>query len=118
MVRDQPDATVFNGYADQYLHAPLRVKVGQPVRIWVLDAGPNDSTSFHVVGAQFTTVFKEGAYLLRPGAPGDGASQVLDLSPGEGGFVQFTPPAPGYYEMLDHQLDHAATGAAGYLLAS
>jgi len=27
-------------------------------------------------------------------------------------------PAAGHYEMLDHHLDHAAAGAAGYLIAS
>ena len=38
--------------------------------------------------------------------------------PGEGGFAQFTVPAAGQYEMLDHHLDHAAAGAAGYIDAS
>jgi nitrite reductase (NO-forming) len=116
MLHNTPDAVVFNGYSNQYLYSPLHVRVGQTVRIWVLDAGPNDEASFHVVGAPFTTVYKEGAYLLRPG-PLHGASQALDLSPGQGGFVQFTPAAPGEYELIDHQLDHAATGADGYLIA-
>jgi len=55
MLRGQPDAVVFNEYYDQYLYAPLRVRAGQRVRIWVLDAGPSDDSSFHVVGAQFDT---------------------------------------------------------------
>ncbi len=38
--------------------------------------------------------------------------------PGEGGFAQFTVPAAGQYEMLDHHLDHAVPGAAGYIDAS
>lgn len=118
MLRGQPDAVVFNGYVNQYLFSPVRVHAGDRVRIWVLDAGPNDPTSFHVVGAPFSVVFKEGAYLLPPGDPTDGAAQVLDLSPGQGGFVELTVPAAGHYEMLDHYLDHAAIGAAGYLLAS
>ena len=117
MLRGQPDAVVFNGYVDQYLYSPIRVGVDDRIRIWVVDAGPNDDTSFHVVGAQFDTVFAEGAYLLQPGGPTDGASQALDLSPGQGGFVEFTVPAAGHYEMLDHHLDHAATGAAGSLVA-
>ena len=33
----------------------------------MLDASPSDDSSFHVVGAQFDTVFNNGAYLLRPG---------------------------------------------------
>lgn len=113
-----PDAVVFNGYYDQYLYSPLRIKAGQRVRIWVLDAGPSDDSAFHVVGAQFTTVFNNGAYQLQPGNAADGAAQTLNLDPGEGGFVEFTAAAPGQYEMLDHHLDHAAAGAAGYIVAS
>jgi nitrite reductase (NO-forming) len=117
MLSGTPDAVVFNGYYDQYLYSPLRVRAGQRVRIWVLDAGPSDDSAFHVVGAQFTTVFNNGAYLLQPGDPADGAAQTLNLMPGEGGFAEFTVAAPGQYEMLDHHLDHAAAGAAGYLIA-
>ena len=47
---DKPDLVVFNGYARQYDHAPLAARVGDRVRIWVLAAGPNRGTSFHVVG--------------------------------------------------------------------
>ena|GEM_PF-199046 len=118
MLRGQPDAVVFDGYVDQYMFAPLRVRAGDRVRIWVLDAGPSDDTSFHVVGTQFDTVFKEGVSVLQPGNSVNGAAQALDLSPGQGGFVELTVPAPGTYELLDHHLDHAATGAAGQLIAS
>jgi hypothetical protein len=62
-------------------------------------------------------VFNNGAY-LRPGNPADGSAQTLNLMPGEGGLAEFTVPAAGRYEMLDHHLDHAAAGAAGYIDAS
>lgn len=118
MVSGQPSAEVFNEYYNQYLYQPLKVTAGQQVRIWVVDAGPSNDSSFHVVGAQFTTVFNNGAYLLQPGSPGGGAAQTLNLMPGEGGFVEFKVPAAGMYEMLDHHLDRATTGAAGYIMAS
>jgi len=57
MLADKPDAVVFNGYANQYKYAPMKVDPGQRVRIWVLDAGPNDISSFHIVGTIFDTVF-------------------------------------------------------------
>src|ERR1035438_5058191 len=85
---EKPDAILFNGYVNQYDHAPIRVRVGQRVRVWVVDAGPQRATAFHVVGAQFDTVFKEGAYLLKAGNAEHGASQVLDLAPAQGGFVE------------------------------
>jgi nitrite reductase (NO-forming) len=117
MLANEPSAFVFNGYVNQYLYSPLRVRVGQRIRVWMLDAGPNDATSFHVVGAPFTTVLKEGAYLLQP-SPLHGASTVLDLSPAQGGFVEFTASVARQYEMIDHYLDHASMGAAGYIDAS
>jgi nitrite reductase (NO-forming) len=114
----QPDAFVFNGYVNQYVDAPIRVRAGERIRIWVVDAGPEFGTSFHVVGTQFDTVFKEGAYLLRPNNPEHGAAQTLDLAPAQGGFVEFTLPAPGHYSFIDHAMVNAEHGAHGVLLAS
>lgn len=118
MLSGRPDAVVFNGYVNQYLFSPLRVRAGQRIRIWVLNAGHSSDTAFHVVGTQFDTIFDAGAYLPRPGNPARGAAQTLNLMPGDGGFAEFTVGAPGHYEMLDHHLDRAASGAAGYLVAS
>jgi nitrite reductase (NO-forming) len=107
---EQPDAVVFNGYADQYDHAPLRAKVGERVRVWVLDAGPNRATSFHVVGGQFDTVYAEGAYLLHHGS---GGSQALALQPAQGGFVELSFPQPGHYPFISHVMVDAERGAHG-----
>ncbi|HEU5046007.1 MAG TPA: multicopper oxidase domain-containing protein [Nocardioidaceae bacterium] len=108
---EKPDAVVFNGYADQYDDAPLQAKVGQRVRIWVLDAGPDRPTSFHVVGGQFDTVYVEGAYRLRRGSPG--GSQALFLGPAQGGFVELTFPQPGHYPFVSHVMTDAERGAHG-----
>ena len=113
----QPDAVVFNGYVNQYADAPISVRAGERIRAWVVDAGPQFGTSFHVVGTQFDTVFKEGAYLLRPNNPEHGAAQTLDLAPAQGGFVEFTLPAPGHYPFLDHAMVDAEHGADGVFVA-
>lgn len=85
------------------------------MRIWVLAAGPSQGLSFHVVGGQFDTVYKEGAYLLEPGGPGQGGAQVLDLAPAQGGFVELVLPAPGTYPFVNHDLTEAERGARGLL---
>jgi nitrite reductase (NO-forming) len=113
-----PDAIVFNGYVNQYAYAPIAVRAGERIRVWVVDAGPQFGTSFHVVGTQFDTVFKEGAYLLRPSDGTHGGAQALDLTPGEGGFVEFTLPAPGHYPFVDHAMVDAEHGARGIFVAS
>lgn len=115
---EHPDLVVFNGYANQYDHAQLTARVGERVRIWVLDAGPNVSGAFHVVGGQFDTVYKEGAYLLRPGPGVTGGSQVLDLSPAQGGFVELTFPEAGHYPFVSHIMSDSERGAHGIIHVS
>ncbi|MFF8925934.1 multicopper oxidase domain-containing protein [Streptomyces longwoodensis] len=116
MRQDTPDAWVFNGIAAQYAKAPLTLKAGERARFWVLAAGPSDGISFHIVGTVFDTVYKEGAYLLKPGQPG--GSQVLDLAAAEGGFVETTFPAAGHYSFVDHDMRHAEAGAMGMVEVS
>jgi nitrite reductase (NO-forming) len=114
MLAEQWGAVVFNGYANQYAVRPITTaKAGERVRIWMLDAGPSENTAFHIVGTQWDTVFKEGAYLLRPGNPERGGSQTLDLQPSQGGFVELTFPADGTYAMVTHKFASASKGALG-----
>ncbi len=125
---DTPDAVVFNGVANQYDAEPLTARVGERVRLWVLAAGPNRGSAFHVVGGQFDTVWSEGAYLLRDGrGPIDGASteagvgvgaggsQVLGLAPAQGGFVELALDEPGSYPFVTHAMADAERGAHGIL---
>jgi nitrite reductase (NO-forming) len=111
MQAERPDAVVFNGYPAQYAHRPLTATAGERVRFWVLDAGPNRHSAFHVVGAQFDTVYREGQWLLRPGDPG--GAQVLDLAPATGGFVETVFAGPGHYPFLSHIMVDAERGARG-----
>ena len=120
---ERPDLVAFNGYADQYGHRPLPARVGERVRLWVVAAGPNRGSAFHVVGGQFDTVYLEGAYRLRPedGSPkagsrtgaGQGGSQVLGLAPAQGGFVELTFPEAGNYPFVTHAMVDAERGARG-----
>lgn len=110
-----PNLAAFNGRAFQYRAHPLTAKVGERVRMWVLDAGPNLPLAFHVVGAQFDTVWREGDYLLRRGGSSGGASQVLALQAAEGGFVEFAPLEAGSYNFVDHAMSVAEMGRAGTL---
>ncbi|MDJ0338713.1 multicopper oxidase domain-containing protein [Cryobacterium sp. PH31-O1] len=114
-----PDLLTFNGYANQYLAAPLTATVGETVRIWVLDAGPNANSSFHVVGGQFDTVFSEGEYLLQDGgSTGTGGAQTLALAPAQGGFVELTFTEAGNYPFVSHVMSDAEKGARGLFVVA
>lgn len=108
---ERPDFTVFNGHANQYVHAPLEAKVGERVRIWVLAAGPSRGIAFHVVGTVFDTVFKEGEYLLRPDNATGGGAQALDLGSCQGGFVEMVFHEEGTYKAVNHQFVDLERGA-------
>ena len=111
-----PDLVVFNGYANQYAARPLAARVGETVRVWVLDAGPNVGSAFHVVGGQFHTVYKEGDYTLKDGgSTGTGGSQVLDLAAAQGGFVELSFGQAGHYPFVSHIMSDAEKGARGVI---
>ena len=109
----QPNAMAFNGVPFQYKAHPIPIKTNERVRVWVMDAGPNLATTFHVVGTQFDTVWREGAYVIRGGGSGGGWGQVLSLGAAEGGFVEFTPLEAGHYAFVNHALSLAEKGQTG-----
>ena len=117
-----PTLTMFNGHATQYKAKPLQVKKGERIRVWVMAAGPNHGTSFHVVGSQFDTVYKEGGYLMRRGADAfgsrDGHSQALDLAPAQGGFVEMQFLESGTYVFVNHSFSEMERGAAGKIVVT
>lgn len=114
---EKADVVAFNGYSNQYVDRPVEAKVGERVRIWVLDVGPSRATSFHIVGGQFDRVWFEGAYILGDAdAPADGrlgGSQALGLQAAQGGFVELVFPEAGNYAMVNHIMIDAERGAKG-----
>ena len=107
------DAVVFNGYHNQYVHAPIHVDANKRYRVWVVDDGPSENSAFHIVGTIFDTLFKEGAYALKPDQSTGGA-QVLDLQPAQGGFVEFSFAEDGLYPFVTHKFANASRGALGF----
>lgn len=117
MMRDAWDIVAFNGYANQYAHEPITdVDPDERVRVWLLNAGPSENSSFHVIGSIFDTVYKEGAYRLHPDTDAPGGAQALDLQPSQGGFVEFTFDVDGYYPFVTHKFSNVGKGAVGVFL--
>ena len=111
-----PDLVVFNGVANQYKDAPLKVGTGETVRAFILDAGPNIDSSFHIVGTIFDTVIKEGVHLTK-GNAGNWGAQAVDLSPAQGAIVEFTTAEDGLYPVVTHAFNFVGRGALGLVQA-
>jgi nitrite reductase (NO-forming) len=111
-----PDFVVFNGVANQYKDNPIQVTTKGRVRVFVLDAGPNIDSSFHVVGTIFDTVIKEGIVLAKGNAGGWG-SQAVDLSPAQGAIIEFSPAEDGMYPLVTHAFNFVGKGAIGIFMA-
>jgi nitrite reductase (NO-forming) len=103
-----PDYVAFNGRPTRYLDKPLPIPVNQPVRVFVVDAGPSHFSAFHVVGTIFEKAFTDG----NPDNELHGL-QTMSIAPGEGGMVQFTVQKPSQYPFLTHSFGDADLGAMG-----
>src|SRR5699024_4220862 len=108
------DFMAFNYYPSQYALEPLQAKVGDTIRMWIMNVGPDEPLSFHVVGEVFDTVFTEGAYTVRDTA--ETGSQALSLLPAQGGFVEMTFDEPGTYTFVNHVMIRAKKSQSGSIV--
>jgi nitrite reductase (NO-forming) len=107
-----PTYTVFNGRYNGFVDKPLPSKPGERVRLFVLNVGPSNTSSFHVVGTIFDRVWMEG----NPDNPWRGAQTVL-LGSSNSAIVEFVVPEAGKYIMVDHHFANASQGAIGLIAA-
>jgi nitrite reductase (NO-forming) len=110
MSKETPDFVVFNGSVGSLSkERALKAKVGDTVRIFFGNAGPNAVSSFHVIGEIFDKVYPEGA-----SEPVTNVQSTL-VPAGGATVVQFTLHAPGTYLLVDHSLARLAKGGLGML---
>jgi len=105
-----PTYTVFNGRYNGFVDNPLPAKPGERVRLFVLNVGPSNTSSFHVVGTIFDRVWMEG----NPDNQWRGAQTVL-LGSSNSAIVEFVIPEAGGYVMVDHHFANASQGAIGII---
>jgi nitrite reductase (NO-forming) len=107
-----PDFVSFNGIAHQYADHPIRVRAGELLRFYVVDAGPNRISAFHVVGAIFSKVYPDGI----PAHALEGV-QTGTVPPGGGMVFETRLAEPGTYPFVTHAFADATNGAVGMLEA-
>ena len=111
---EHPDHVLFNGREGAMMgDDALKAKAGEKVRIYFGNIGPNGTSSFHVIGEIFDTVYMEGAL---SGAENHNVQTTLVPSAGAT-IVDFKIDVPGAYIMVDHSIFRVAKGAIGIIAA-
>ena len=111
-IKEQPDYVVFNGHVGAIAgDKALKAKVGETVRMYVGNGGPNLVSSFHVIGEIFDNVHVEGGDLINKNIQ-------TTLIPAVGAaIVDFKLDVPGSYTLVDHSIFRAFNkGALGQLV--
>lgn len=108
----QPNFVAFNGKVSQYVFKPIKVKAGERIRVYFLNSGPNNISSFHVIGTILDKVYYDG----NPENKMVGMQAVL-VGPAQGAIMEFVLPEKGTYTFVDHSFANATLGAAGEFVA-
>lgn len=113
-IKEQPEYVVFNGAVGAASgNNALRANVGDHVRIYIGNGGPNLASSFHVIGQIFDTVHQEG------GSEVNHNVQTTLIPAGGAAIVEFTCKEPGTYNIVDHSIFRAFNqGALAQLVVS
>jgi nitrite reductase (NO-forming) len=110
-IDERPTYVLFNGAEGALVgDNALQATVGQKIRIYVANGGPNLTSSFHIIGEIFDRVHTEGGLRIQEQV------QTTVVPPGGSAIVEFTVEVPGTYILVDHALFRAFNkGAIGML---
>ena len=111
-LREDPTYVVFNGSVGALTgDNALTAKVGETVRLYVGNIGPNLISSFHIIGEIFDKVWLYGGETVT-----QQNVQTVLIPAGGAAIVEFKVKVPGTYILVDHSLFRAFNkGAVGML---
>lgn len=125
MIEGEPNQVVFstkalepgqvntNGTVGALIDTPLEAKVGDKIRFYINNIGPNEISSFHVIGTIMEDVYIDG----HPANHQKGM-QTVGLPASGGAVVEFVVKEPGEYKFVTHQFEHVEKGAAGKIIVT
>lgn len=98
-IDERPSYVVFNGSALSLVgDRALKGKVGETVRLFVGNGGPNLVSSFHVIGEIFDRVYTEGGMKFQENV------QTTLIPAGGSAIVEFKLDTDGTYILVDHSI--------------
>ncbi|EMQ94651.1 Copper-containing nitrite reductase [Xanthomarina gelatinilytica] len=101
-VDEHADYVVFNGKVGALTgDNAITAKVGETVRLFVGNGGPNLVSSFHVIGEIFDKVHVEGGDMINENV------QTTLIPAGGAAIVEFKVDVPGTFILVDHSIFRA-----------
>ncbi|MET3044915.1 copper-containing nitrite reductase [Flavobacterium covae] len=98
-IKEEPDYVVFNGKTGSLVgDNALTAKVGERIRLFVGNGGPNLVSSFHVIGEIFDNVHIEGGKTINHDV------QTTLVPAGGTAIVDFKVEVPGTLILVDHSI--------------
>ncbi|MBN8549341.1 MAG: nitrite reductase, copper-containing [Deltaproteobacteria bacterium] len=111
-IDEDPSYVVFNGSTSSLTNdGAITADVGQTIRLFVGNGGPNLISSFHVIGDIFDNVYGEGGTVAN-----QHNVQTTLVPAGGSAIVEFKVEVPGTLVLVDHSIFRAFNkGALGML---
>lgn len=101
-IDERPTYVLFNGSEGSTTgDRAITANVGETVRLYVGNGGPNLVSSFHVIGAIFDEVRFEGGSNIQKNV------QTTLIPAGGAAIVKFKAKVPGSYPLVDHSIFRA-----------
>ncbi len=98
-IDERPSYVVFNGSALSLIgERALKAKVGETIRLFVGNGGPNLVSSFHVIGEIFDTLYAEGGSIAQHNV------QTTLIPAGGSAIIEFKLNTDGTYILVDHSI--------------
>jgi copper-containing nitrite reductase len=101
LMQESPEYFVYNGSVDALSSQfPLQANVGETVRIFFGNAGPNATASEHMIGEIFTKVYLFGSLTSVPLT----GVQTAGVPPGDAAILELKAEMPGKFTLMDHAM--------------
>ena len=107
MAAEDPSYVLLNGekYAlTDGVRGAMKARVGETVRVFFVNGGPNLTSSFHPIGNVWTRAWRDGAVLGEPAR----YVQTQTVAPGSCAVLEMELPVPGEVKIVDHALSRVA----------
>ncbi len=113
LLNEQPEYYVLNGAVGGLsTQKPMKANVGETIRIFFGDGGPNKEASPHMIGEIFDRVYNLGSVTTPPMTD----VQTAIVPPGGAAIFEVQFQVPGKYIFLDHAIVRMERGLAAWVI--